>query len=431
MKPIHSFKHLVAPVLAALLLPLSAHALTETVDGLTWTYTVSDGKATVGTGGVSTAIPQITEGAIAIPAKLGGYDVTGISQNAFNGCSDLTSVTIPDCVTSIGTAAFANCSGLTSITIPDGVTSIGLAAFNGCSGLTSITIPDNVTVVGNYVFGDCNNLKTVFLPGSLQGTTGTWGLPEECRVFTGPDYVTIALGRIPKAWIFERAPAAFAAANEDWEAAAQAMAANGENKVWECYVAGLDPASATNRFLVQLDFDGTGAPHLAWTPDLGAERFYYAEGKSSLSDRWGAVKDGSRFFRIRVALPIEGDYIFSAAVPLTNSDGSKFVPTGDQIAGYTATEFDEDMLRTGITVEFPCRFPEAPTMVIAVPEDMLSKIAFFESDGSTQLKPYDGLPTTEIDQGRDYTVSINNTTYKVYLWDTRFYGAQSLILKHQ
>ena len=130
----------------------------------------------------------------------------------------------------------------------------------------------------------------------------------------------------------------------------------------------------------------------------------------------------------RAAIIRDASYIFSAAVPLTNSDGSKFVPTGDQIAGYTVTEFDEDMLRSSIRVEFPC---QRNTMVIAVPEDMLDKIAFFESDGSTQLNPYDGLPTTEIDQGMDYTVSINNRNYKVYLWDTKFAGSQSLILKHK
>ena len=84
MKPIHSFKHLVAPVLAALLLPLPALALTATVDGITWTYTVSDGKATIG-GSMSAAIPRKTEGAIAIPDKLDGYAVSGIGQYAFSG----------------------------------------------------------------------------------------------------------------------------------------------------------------------------------------------------------------------------------------------------------------------------------------------------------------------------------------------------------
>ena len=38
---------LLPAVLAALVLPLSAHADTETVDGIEWTYTVSGGKASV------------------------------------------------------------------------------------------------------------------------------------------------------------------------------------------------------------------------------------------------------------------------------------------------------------------------------------------------------------------------------------------------
>ncbi len=66
--------------------------------------------------------------------------VTSIGYMAFEGCTGLTSVTIPDSVTSIGFLAFANCTGLTSVTIPDSVTSIGYEAFLGCTGLTSITV---------------------------------------------------------------------------------------------------------------------------------------------------------------------------------------------------------------------------------------------------------------------------------------------------
>jgi hypothetical protein len=64
--------------------------------------------------------------------------VASIGQEAFSGCSGLTSVTIPSSVTSIGSYAFQNCSGLTSVTIPSSVTSIYDYAFSGCSGLTRV-----------------------------------------------------------------------------------------------------------------------------------------------------------------------------------------------------------------------------------------------------------------------------------------------------
>ena len=78
--------------------------------------------------------------------------VTSIGDDAFYGCTALTSVTIPDSVTSIGDYAFRNCSGLTSVTIPNSVTSIGRYAFSWCSSLTSVTIPDSVTSIGYDAF---------------------------------------------------------------------------------------------------------------------------------------------------------------------------------------------------------------------------------------------------------------------------------------
>ena len=105
-----------------------------------------------------------------VPASLKEVIVTGgteIGAWAFNDCSGLTSITIPDSVTSIGDYAFYNCSGLTSIVIPDSVTSIGNSAFSGCSGLISVTIGNSVTSIGNYAFRGCSGLTNITIPDSV------------------------------------------------------------------------------------------------------------------------------------------------------------------------------------------------------------------------------------------------------------------------
>ena len=156
----------IAAVMALTAFTAFADTWTDPGTGITWTYTVSGGKASEFLRN-SPAVPTSTTGAITIPSTLDGYPVTSIGVGAFSSCIRLTSVTIPDGVTSIGGSAFSNCIRLTSVTIPDGVTSISDGAFFNCIGLTSVTIPDGVTSIGDGAFSGCSGFTSVRIPNSV------------------------------------------------------------------------------------------------------------------------------------------------------------------------------------------------------------------------------------------------------------------------
>lgn len=87
--------------------------------------------------------------------------VTATYWYAFEGCSNLTSVSIPNSVTDIGPYTFQRCSSLISMTIPDSVTYISPYVFNNCSGLTSVTIGNSVNSIDASFIG-CENLLYIY-----------------------------------------------------------------------------------------------------------------------------------------------------------------------------------------------------------------------------------------------------------------------------
>ena len=121
------------------------------------------------------------------------------------------------------------------------------------------------------------------------------------------DAVTVDGVSIPCSWLSGEAAPILAAHNGDYVAAANATAANGLNKVWECYVAGISPTNAASSFRTVISF-ADGKPVIRWDPDLndgepGSGRVYRVEGKEKLSDDWAPTNSASRFFRVKVGMP--------------------------------------------------------------------------------------------------------------------------------
>lgn len=95
--------------------------------------------------------------------------VTYIGVNAFDSCTNLSSITLStNNITSIRPHTFSGCSELSSIVIPDGVTSIQSGAFFNCTKLTSITIPGSVTSIGSNVFDGCTSLNDISYSGTSE-----------------------------------------------------------------------------------------------------------------------------------------------------------------------------------------------------------------------------------------------------------------------
>ena len=88
-------------------------------------------------------------------------------DGVFNGCTNLTSITVPENISDLGTYAFNGCSSLTSVVLPSGITAIGDNTFYGCSKLKSVDLPAGLQTVGRSAFCDCTSLAQVNLPGNI------------------------------------------------------------------------------------------------------------------------------------------------------------------------------------------------------------------------------------------------------------------------
>ena len=136
---------------------------TDPETGIKWTYTVTNGVATIYNNG-SAAIATSTSGQVRIPSVLDGYPVTSIGEHAFDECLSVTSFQIPEGLKSIGSYAFRKCTSLVEVSIPEGVEGIGKCTFYACSNLEKITLPSTLHTIEGANFSGCVKLKEIKVP---------------------------------------------------------------------------------------------------------------------------------------------------------------------------------------------------------------------------------------------------------------------------
>lgn len=103
---------------------------------------------------------------VVIPEEIDGVMISSIADSAFAHRTNLMSIELKGKL-DIGALAFDGCSNLKSITFPKYLTGIGEGAFRGCTSLTSVKIPIGFYSIKAQTFAGCSRLKDIIIPGSI------------------------------------------------------------------------------------------------------------------------------------------------------------------------------------------------------------------------------------------------------------------------
>ena len=121
--------------------------------------------------------------------------ITSIGDEAFYNCQSLTSIEgLDKCnLKSIGSAAFSNCKALENLDFSKSTfTNVPSKAFNGCSALVKITLPDTLTTIGGYAFYACYGIPQLDLSNTALTTLENYALYQmrETTKFSLPDSIS-------------------------------------------------------------------------------------------------------------------------------------------------------------------------------------------------------------------------------------------------
>lgn len=121
--------------------------------------------------------------------------ITSIGDEAFYNCQSLTNIKgLDKCnLKSIGSAAFSNCKALENLDFSKSTfTNVPSKAFNGCSALAKITLPNTLTTIGGYAFYACYGIPQLDLSNTALTTLENYALYQmrETTKFSLPNSIS-------------------------------------------------------------------------------------------------------------------------------------------------------------------------------------------------------------------------------------------------
>ena len=109
-----------------------------------------------------------TETTYTVPAT-----VTTFTTSAFENCTALAQINLPNSLTDMASRTFYGCTSLKEVTLPDGVTQLMGFNFTDCSALEKVTLPEGITYIGNGAFKNCSALTEMTVLATTPPTLGT------------------------------------------------------------------------------------------------------------------------------------------------------------------------------------------------------------------------------------------------------------------
>lgn len=94
-------------------------------------------------------------------------EMVSFYTSAFEGCTSLTDVSLPESMTGLGEKVFYGCTSLESVAMPETVTAMWASGFYGCTSLTSFDLPDRLSILGTGVFASCTQMTEFHFPATV------------------------------------------------------------------------------------------------------------------------------------------------------------------------------------------------------------------------------------------------------------------------